>query len=286
MSIATLSQSSAKLDDAEVLTQARAMNLAPGGGVGQAQLMGALYRPGISLAELTALIAGEPALALRTLKVANSAYYRRCGEVGTVDRAVQVLGATTVKGIAAAACLDRVMTAHPGMAAAEAARLPRHCIAAALAAQALARRCAPALEPEAFMAGVLHEVGMLVFWALRPDVMARQLAQGEVHPDLGISHAHCGQLVMQAWQLPVWLQLSVAHHHAGALPEGMAGEMCAITRLADALASRTGHGLGDDDEHADMDLALARCGLVEADLEALAAELPEAVEGFLGALNS
>ena len=141
MSIATLSQSSAKLDDAEVLTQARAMNLAPGGGVGQAQLMGALYRPGISLAELTALIAGEPALALRTLKVANSAYYRRCGEVGTVDRAVQVLGATTVKGIAAAACLDRVMTAHPGMAAAEAARLRRHCIAAALAAQAWPACC-------------------------------------------------------------------------------------------------------------------------------------------------
>lgn len=286
MSIATLSRSSAKLDDAEVLAGARAMNLAPGGGVGQAQRMAALYRPGIELAELTALIAAEPALALRTLKVANSAYYRRCGEVGTVQRAVQVLGATTVKGIAAAACLDRVMTTHAGMAAAEAARLRRHSIAAALAAQALARRCAPALEAEAFMAGVLHEVGMLVFWALRPDEMARQAALGLARPDLGLSHAHCGQLVMHAWQLPVWLQLTVAHHAAGGLPEAMAGDLCAITRLADALATRSGFGLGDECARADLDLALARCGLSEADLDALAGELPDSVEAFIGALNT
>ena len=81
MSIATLSRSSATLDDAEVLAQARAMNLAPGGGVGQAQLMAALYRPGISLPELTALIAGEPALALlgramARLDLSARAYHR------------------------------------------------------------------------------------------------------------------------------------------------------------------------------------------------------------------
>ena len=288
MSIALHTDTSRTLDEAEILKEARAMNLAPGGGAGQAQLMAALYRPGIELTEMTRLIAGEPALALRTLKVANSAFYRRCGEVGTVDRAVQVLGATTVKGIAAAACLDRMVSHHPGLAASEAARLRRHSIAVAMSAQALARRCAPTLEAEAFMAGVLHEVGVLVLWTLRPDAMARR-AQGQVdEPTIGVTHERAGQLVMRAWQLPVWLQLTVGAHHAGAtaetLPEGMAGELCAVTRLADLLALRLGFGHAttpDDDDH---DAALQRCGLSEDDLAGLSDGLADEIEAFIAAV--
>lgn len=290
MPIALHTETSRPLDEAEILREARAMNLAPGGGAGQAQLMAALYRPGIELTEMTRLIAGEPALALRTLKVANSAYYRRCGEVGTVDRAVQVLGATAVKGIAAAACLDRLVSHNPGLAASEAARLRRHSIAVAMCAQALARRCARALEAEAFMAGVLHEVGVLVLWTLRPDTMAR-LAQGQADaPELGVSHGRAGQLVMQAWQLPLWLQLTVDSHHAGQddqpWPEGMAGELCAITRLADVLARRLGFGQASSPDGDDNGPALQRCGLAEDDLDALSVGLVEDIESFIAAVSA
>lgn len=136
------------------------------------------------------------------------------------------------------------------------------------------------------MAGVLHEVGMLVFWTLRPDEMARQLAEGHAAHDPGIGHARCGQLVMQAWQLPLWLQLAVAHHHEGALPSGMAGDICAITRLADDMAARMAFGLDGDNAQADLDLVLSHCKVTGVEVDALVSELPESVEEFIGALSS
>lgn len=227
------------LTEAEVLAEARAMQLAPGGVVGQAQLLAALYRPDLEFDALGRLVAGDPALSARTLRVANSAFYRRSGEVGTVSRALQVLGMATVKGIAAAACLDRAVSAQAGAAGEEARRLRRHSLEVACAAQLLARQVRPALEAEAFMCGVLHDIGMLVQWKLRAHQMAESRARGRLEfagAVVGVSHERCGELLTHAWNLPEWLQTAIARHHHGDLPAGDAGDLAAITRLAEAMA--------------------------------------------------
>lgn len=295
-----LHESSTPLVDDEVLTAARAMNLSPGGGAGPAQRMAALYKPDIDPDELTRLVAAEPVLAARTLKVANSAYYRRSGEVGTVARAVQVLGTATVKGIAAAACLDRVVSVHPGLPADDAARLRLHSLAVACAGQALARQARPALEAEAFMAGVLHDIGVLVQWALRPVAMAHWSAapdSGSELSTIGTTHARCGLLVMRAWQLPQWLQSAVAHHHDDALPDDpQAADVCALLRLAEAVATAAGFGMptellaGTPGDTIDADPATralaaehAHLGLDSTRLEALQAKLPALLEPFAAA---
>lgn len=281
----------APLGDAEIMAQARALQLAPAGGAGPVRLMASLLRPDLAIPEITRLVAAEPALALRTLKVANSAFYQRCGEVGTVDRAVQVLGAATVKGIAAAACLDRGLTAQPGAAAAELGRLRQHSLAVACAAQAIARAVCPELEAEAFMAGVLHDMGLLAMWALRPRTMAWRSARGEPLDAQADTHARCGQLLMQAWQLPAWLQQAVLLHHRGPLPESKAGVLCAITRLAESMADRLGHGLAieaspPDSAEAALRDALRRLDTDEAALLPVLEPLAGQIEQFSAALNA
>jgi len=274
------------LGDAEIAAQARALQLAPAGGTGPIRLMATLLRPEVGIPEISRLVAAEPALALRTLKVANSAFYQRCGEVGTVERAVQVLGGATVKGIAAAACLDRGLAANTGMAAAEQGRLRQHSLAVACAGQAIARALRPGLEAEAFMAGVLHDMGLLVMWALRPRTMAWRSARGEPLDAQADSHARCGQQLMQVWQLPVWLQQAVLLHHRGPLPEGSAGELCAITRLAESMAEQLGHGLAVEAAPPDLAEALACLGTDEAALLPVLAPLAGQIEQFSAALNA
>lgn len=285
----------APLTEAEVLVEARAMQLAPGGVVGQAQLLAALYRPDLEFDELSRLVAGDPALSARTLRVANSAFYRRSGEVGTVSRALQVLGMATVKGIAAAACLDRAVSAQPGVAGEEAKRLRRHSLEVACAAQLLARQACPALEAEAFMCGVLHDIGMLVQWKLRAHQMAECRARDQLEhagAAVGVSHERCGELLTSAWNLPEWLQTAIARHHHGELPAGDAGALSAITRLAEAVvgqldvsstAPATDEGSPADGgrslaERHGPDLASLR---LSADhLDRCLAELPAMVERF------
>lgn len=283
------------LTEAEVLAEARAMQLAPGGVVGQAQLLAALYRPDLEFDELGRLVAGDPALSARTLRVANSAFYRRSGEVGTVSRALQVLGMATVKGIAAAACLDRAVSAQAGAAGEEAKRLRRHSLEVACAAQLLARQVRPALEAEAFMCGVLHDIGMLVQWKLRAHQMAESRARGQLETagaSVGVSHERCGELLTHAWNLPEWLQTAIARHHHGELPAGDAGDLSTITRLAESMvgdidASMTqppaaaGQTRADSPNLAGRHAAeLSRLALTPHHLERCLAELPAMIERF------
>lgn len=288
------------LTEAEVLAEARAMQLAPGGVVGQAQLLAALYKPDLDFDELGRMVAGDPALSARTLRVANSAFYRRSGEVGTVSRALQVLGMATVKGIAAAACLDRAVTTQAGAAGEEARRLRLHSLEVACAAQLLARQARPALEAEAFMCGVLHDIGMLVQWKLRTHQMAECRARGQLEAAgaaVGVSHERCGELLTHAWNLPDWLQTAIARHHQGTFPAGDAGDLAALTRLAETLsgdldvpATRSTPDGGAPpagappagaaalaERHGDE---LARLGLTSHHLERCLAELPAMVERF------
>ena len=136
------------------------------------------------------------------------------------------------------------------------------------------------------MAGMLHDVGMLVLWALRPQQMAGH-AVGSA--ELIDHHEHCGQLVMQAWQLPGWLQQVVALHHHGALPEDTTGTLCLITRVAEALSSRMGYGLAAEaGEVGDEELepAGSTLGMDEAALARLAESLPEQIDQFNSALSA
>jgi len=61
----------------------------------------------------------QPVLAARVLKVANLAFYRCAGSVDSLERALSMLGLAAVRGIAAAACLDRPL---PGAVASRVGR--------------------------------------------------------------------------------------------------------------------------------------------------------------------
>jgi len=119
--------------------------------------MAALCNSDVSPGEVESLVLGEPALYARVLRIANSAYYGQARSITTLSRAVVVLGLDAVRGIAAAACLDRTLPRgwkHPLV---DMNAVVHHSVATAAAAEALARIRHPDLAAEAFVAGLLHK---------------------------------------------------------------------------------------------------------------------------------
>ena len=282
----------ALLTPTEVTAAARAMGTAGGG---TARLLAVLTDPLAETEEVLASLHGEPTLAARVLKVANSPFYHQAGTVGTLDRAIQVLGLDAIRGICAACCMDRVpLTRAPGAPDPQQFRL--HSLATAVAATHLARQLAPARHAEAFIAGLLHDIGLVLLARLRPDAMAEianlpastpaaTVLQME-HQLTGMTHADCAAQLATAWCLPAWLVAAVGGHHGPAPADGSVSTP-ALVQAADLLAHRAGFGL-----HASCPLAEGRPGLglgVGASdelLERLTAELPDHVQALAAATAS
>ena len=240
------------LGDDELQAAARALG-ASGGGTGAARLLSLLYDPDVDVDPILSCLNGEPALAGRVLKVANSPYYRLSGSVGTLERAVQLLGLKAIRSIAAAGCLDRLTPPRTGTAF-DPERFRRHSLAVASAAQRLSQLAGLGIDGEAFMAGLLHDIGILLLVKAAPAAMASfvpavtddaasALAVERAH--FGVTHQECAIVLARAWQLPDWLSAAVAQHHDPALMAAAAGGVDALPAVV-AAANHAAHlaGLG------------------------------------------
>jgi HD-like signal output (HDOD) protein len=285
--------------EAGPLTPAQASALralgASAGGASAARLLALLYDPDVDAERILSCLHGEPALAARVLKVANSPYYGQSGRVGSVQRAVQLLGLKAIRGIAAAGALDRVTPARAGTCF-DPVKFRRHSGAVACAAQALSAKAGCGIDGEAFMAGLLHDIGMLLLVKTDPAAMAAFDCQAELPPaqarlaeeaHFGLSHEAAGAIMVESWALPAWLKQALCTHHAplGApLARQGLDALPALLQLADRLASAAGFKLWARCGDGEPEVLGAHFGLSAPDLQAVAQALPAAVDALaLGA---
>lgn len=277
------------------LAQAAAVRAlgASAGGASASRLLALLYDPAVDIDRILQCLHSEPVLAARVLKVANAPYYGQSGRVGSVQRAVQLLGLTAIRGIAAASALDRLLPSKAGNPF-DPLRFRRHSGAVACAAQGLSRRARCDVDGEAFLAGLLHDIGMLLLVKADAAAMARfQMTAGDNEAQFraaeeahfGLTHEAAGAVLIDAWALPGWLKAAVAQHHAAlqttapAMPQGT-DVLPLLLAMADRLADAAGFGLwprcaGPVDEP-----LLARLGLTPDDAEVIVSGLPGAVQAL------
>jgi putative nucleotidyltransferase with HDIG domain len=186
-------------------------------------------------------ISTDQALTARVLRLANSAFYGVPGRVGSVNRAIQVLGKRTLRGALTTAAVSGQFSA----IACEGFRFDgfwRHTIGTAIGAEAIARACT--LDDEtAFTAGVLHDIGRLALAAHFPRETAAtlELARAQDLPwleaeriALGTDHAAVGAAIAQHWHFPHAVQAAIAAHH---LPRSDSGgpSLADVIHVADAI---------------------------------------------------
>src|SRR5205807_7106098 len=106
--------------------------------------------PKSSATQLHKIVAHDPALVTRILKVVNSAFYGLPGQIGSIDRAIVLLGLNAVKNIAVAASLGQLFRGVKLCDGFTAKDLWTHCIGVGVVARALATQSKLPLADEAF----------------------------------------------------------------------------------------------------------------------------------------
>ncbi len=169
---------------------------------------------------LAKVILKDPSLTGRILRMANSSFYHRLTDITTVNQAVNVLGATTVKCLALSSSIfqPEKITKRSGV---DSKALFTYVLSIASASQKIARVINFRSAEEAFIAGLLHDMGILFFLHHYPNeyrriidkhVKARTLTEAETKV-FGIDHCEVGRHLAEAWHLPDYVINPIAEHH-------------------------------------------------------------------------
>lgn len=167
------------------------------------------------------IVAYDPSLSARVLRIANSSYYSFPREIETVAAAVGVIGELDLRNLVLAASVVGSMSAlnYKGVNIDE---FWLHSLRCGIFAR-LAARSAGGYNPEIlFLAGILHDLGILVIYqqdAVLAGAIARQAEEQHQLRDqaerevLGFDHAEVGALLLEAWGLaPELAEFARCHH--------------------------------------------------------------------------
>ena len=193
----------------------------------------------------------DPGMTANVLKLTNSAYFGLPSQVGSVKRAVMLLGMKKIKQLVMASCVGAVMNGPiPGYDL-PAGELWRHSIAVSVAAEGLSRELKLNDSEDIFTAALVHDVGKLILGQfIQEDLAAVQSAAGndmsfEVaeREVLGTDHAEIGAHILSQWSLPDDLVHAVRWHHN---PEGAdaPNRTTDIVHVANVLCLMIGIGVG------------------------------------------
>ncbi len=229
----------------------------------------------VSLDQFVGSVGQSPSLAARVLRVSNSALYGMEGRVQRLDRAVLILGVEAVAGIAASVVVaDRARRARIRELPADAFWL--HSLESGVCAELLARFLGLGTYREAYLAGLLHDLGvvdLLVTHGRRYEdllldahVSGRSLDSMESER---LDETHGQRIGTEAtgWGLPESLRLAIAHHDH---PEEAPGSSQTLARIVLAGHAVTRGELAPWTDHppeGDPSLALETLGVTEADTE-------------------
>lgn len=202
--------------------------------------------------QLHKIVSHDPALVTRILKVVNSAFYGLPGQVASVERAIVILGLNGVKNIAVAASLGQLFRGASLCDGISPRDLWTHCIAVAVAARELARNMKLNVADEAFLAGLIHDIGLLVSLQLYPEKLSEvcQRAQGEnidfiqiERQVIGLDHQQLGMGLAEQWKFPRACQLVAGYHHSPQTLADQARHLVAIVHVADTLCCKAKLGM-------------------------------------------
>jgi HD-like signal output (HDOD) protein len=216
-----------------------------------AQIIATVEDPRSTAAQLHKIVAHDPALVTRILKVVNSSFYGLPGQIGSVERAIVLLGLNAVKNIAVAASLGQLFRGAKLCEGFTARDLWTHCIAVAVAAREMAKQMKAPIADEAFLAGMIHDIGILVAMQLWPEPL-REVCETARRGDrpfrevemqmLGLDHQYLGQALAEQWRFPRPCQLVAGYHHEPATLGDDNRLVVSLVYAADVICCKSKHG--------------------------------------------
>jgi len=208
------------------------------------RILDAVREEETSFKELAAIISSDPALTAKILTIANSSFYSLPKKVDSIERALSVLGANTLKNIALSFVIAKGIRGDGTGFDFELfwKRAITGAVGADLIAKKLRRR-----NDDIFVAGLLQDIGMVILSLTRTNDYLKVLDEREVTEAslvsietaaFGFDHQELGAEILKKWGLPESIYHPIQYHHAAGngLPEEIRTE-AKLLFLADKVAS-------------------------------------------------
>lgn len=198
-------------------------------------------------------ICRDQVLASKVLKLVNSVYYGLPRRIGTVSEAVTLLGMGKIKTLVVGASVQDSLSLLSGRKAINPKKIWRHALACAACSKILAQRLQVCQWEQAFVAGLLHDIGKNIFSYFLAEEYSTVIELSEAKSSslvraekevLSFTHAEIGRMLAEKWNLPTTLVEPIAYHHDPMVPcESSA--LVQVVHIADAAAILGGYNTTD-----------------------------------------
>ena len=195
--------------------------------------------PESSMADVADVVANDPALTARLLKIANSPYFGFPAKITTVARATSLLGTQQIHDLVLATTVTEAFSGIPS----ELISMQdfwSNSIRCALLCRRLAQECNVLDSERLFVEGLLHDVGHLIMYQGLPEASAAALLESQQQDKplflverelIGCDYAQVGSALMRSWHFPPGLIESVRYQNEPAQAEAFPLEV-AIMHIA------------------------------------------------------
>lgn len=204
----------------------------------------------LDVQEITDFLSQDKSLAAQCLQMANSPLFGRWQKVESLRGAVVSLGFQHIGDIAmSCGVLNLLPEAKTNL---DPVVFWEHSLGCALICRRLARKIGLCDPGKAYLAGLLHDLGIIVnLWVLPQEFGAAfEIARAEGIPlheaeqdSLGFTHCDSGRLLAESWALAPDLIEVVTHHHSPEQSSRDSG-LVALVHIADLLCRMTGLNYG------------------------------------------
>lgn len=207
--------------------------------------------PKSKTADFVRIIESDEALSARVIRVANSVYFYRGTPANDIEKAVANIGLDELRCLLSATMLRNLLQGKSSIRK----QVWANSVATATFARGLSRTITSISSGEAFLCGLVHDVGKLVMLRRAPDLYERVIARvGSSSVDFisaeeevfELNHVEVGQWVAQTWSFPAAILEGVAGHHRPLPTDGRllreGRNLAAIVRGADVMAHAAGIG--------------------------------------------
>ena len=243
--------------------------------------------------DLHSVISNDPALCSRILKVVNSAFYGLPRQIGSINRAIVLLGLNAVKNIAIAASLTKLFRGGDLCPSFSARDLWIHSIASAMCCKLICDEMKLGLPDEAFLSGLIHDIGIMVEMQAMRDKLVEVFSNMRYEDDgspltnlceleeqyCGADHTAFGSGLCEVWKFPKSFTYVTGYHHNPLVLPERNRTLASIVYIADRVTAEIGFGFRSDVASTEIESSiLAEIDMTSEQLNTIKEKLPQAFE--------
>ncbi len=204
--------------------------------------------PDASVSQLKGVLEQDVSLTARVLRCVNSSLFGLRVKVTNLQTAVAYLGFNQVRNLAVTASVAEIFRGGEAIGTYHREELWKHLVSVGICARMIAMRQRLQIFEDAFLAGLLHDIGIVlldqhahtafreVIAALQPNVPLVEVEKSI----LGFDHTEAGERIATSWKFPEAARDAIRYHHRAGDYRGEHGAIVRCVELANGICTLKG----------------------------------------------